>query len=309
MILATAEDRKRIAKSWGFSFGIMALLLITTAFVKLSRSIPPLEPMELFVEVNYGVDPVGSGNIQTFNKANESKVAENMRPEPEKAEVKAVAKPVPPTPKVTEVKKAPATKAVAKPPITSKVESPVVEKPAAETKKAPDAASSNTTTSATPAKAPEKPINQDALFSKSKGGASGSNGTSGTASGIGGNNNGDDASGVGDKGVKDGSLYAKNYKGSGGGGGSNVGYNLKGWKWRQAPQVNDKSDATGDIIFKIVVDKSGRVKNVITQSTTITDYAVVNQYRNAVRALTFISESANVPDESTGTITFRIRSK
>lgn len=310
MVLATAEDRKRIAKSWGMSLGLMALLLITTAFVKLSQSIPPIEPMELFVEVNYGVDPIGSGNIQTFNKANDSKVNENMRPEPEKAEVKATPKPVPVAPKVTEVKKAPTTKVVEKPVITTKSESPVVEKTVAETKKTSTA--SSTTTTATPTKAPEKQINKDALFSKSsssKGGASGSNGTNGTASGVGGNNNGDDASGVGDKGIKEGSLYAKNYKGSGGGGGSNVGYNLKGWKWRQAPQVNDKSDATGDIVFKIVVDKNGRVKNVITQSTTITDYAVVNQYRNAVRALTFMAESSNVPDESTGTITFRIRSK
>ncbi len=310
MGLANAEDRKRIAKSWAFSFGIMTFLLITTAFVRLTQTIPPLEPMELFVEVNYGVDPIGSGNIQTFNKASDSKVAENMRPEPEKTEVKSVPKPkpVPPTPKVTEVKKAPTTKVVEKPVITSKVESPVVEKPVAETKKTSTSASS-TTTAPTTTKATEKPINQDALFSKSKGGTSGSNGTTGTASGVGGNNNGDDASGVGDKGAKEGSLYAKSYKGTGGGGGTNVGYNLKGWKWKQSPQVNDNSDATGDIIFKIVVDKSGRVKNVITQSTTITDYAVVNQYRNAVRALTFISESANVPDESTGTITFRIRSK
>lgn len=310
MGLANAEDRKRIAKSWGLSLGIMALLLITTAFVRLANSIPPIEPMELFVEVNYGVDPVGSGNIQTFNKANDSKVAENMRPEPEKAEVKATPKPVTPTPKVTEVKKAPTTKVVEKPVITTKSESPVVEKPVAETKKTSTAPTTTPQPATTPAKAPEKPINQDALFSKSaKGGASGSNGTTGTSSGVGGNNNGDDASGVGDKGVKDGSLYAKTYSGSGGGGGSNVGYNLKGWKWRQAPQVNDKSDATGDIVFKIVVDKGGKVKNVITQSTTVTDYAVVNQYRNAVRALTFISESSNVPDESTGTITFRIRSK
>ncbi|GAA4432657.1 hypothetical protein GCM10023091_05100 [Ravibacter arvi] len=310
MAIVTADDRKRITKSWGFSFGIMAVLLLTTAFIKLTRTMPPLEPMELFVEVNYGVDPIGSGNIQTFNKANDSKVTENMRPEPEKAEVKkSVPKPVPPTPKVTEVKKAPTTKVVEKPVITSKVESPVVEKPVEQTKKA-QTTSSQPAATAQPTKAPEKAINKDALFSKSKGGgASGSNGTNGTASGVGGNNNGDDASGVGDKGAKEGSLYAKSYKGSGGGGGTDVGFNLKGWKWKQRPQVNDNSDATGDIIFKIVVDKSGRVKNVITQSTTITDYAVVNQYRNAVRALTFISESSNVPDESTGTITFRIRSK
>jgi len=308
MGLTNAEDRKRILKSWGLSLGIMAFLLITTAFITLTRTEPEVELMEMFVEVNYGVDPVGSGKIQTFNKANDSKIAENMRPEPEKVEVKATPKPTPPTPKVTEVKKTSTTKAVEKPAITSNVKSPVVEKPVEETKKT-NTESAAPTTSNTPAKTPEKAINQDALFSKSKGGATGSNGTNGTASGVGGNNNGDDASGVGDKGVKDGSLYAKTYSGSGGGGGSNVGYNLKGWKWRQAPQVNDKSDATGDIVFKIVVDKNGRVKNVITQSTTITDYSVVNQYRNAVRALTFISETSNVPDESVGTITFRIRAK
>ncbi len=309
MILITAEDRQRIAKSWTLAVSLTTVLLMSFAFVKLTRSTPPDTPLELFVEVNYGTDPIGSGNIQTFNKPSDSKVAENMRPEPVEKEVKAVStpKPVPPTPKTEVVKKAPVTKAVEKPVITSKVESPVEEKPVPATKQAETASAANTP--ATAAKVPEKAINQDALFAKSKGGASGSNGTTGTTSGIGGNNNGDDASGVGDKGSKEGSLYAKSYKGTGGGGGTNVGYNLKGWRWKQQPQVNDKSDATGDIVFKIVVDRNGRIKNVITQSTTVTDYAVVNQYKNAVRVLTFIPESSNVPDESTGTITFKIRAK
>ncbi len=308
MIALESKDRERIAFSWALSFGITAAVLVLFIFIRLTRDMPVNTPMELFVEVNYGTDNVGSGSIQTFNKPSDSKVAENMKPEPEK-EVKSVAtpKPVPPTPRTEEVKKAP-VKAVEKPVITSKTESPVEEKERPETKKTASAsASAANTPAAKPA--PEKQINKDALFSKSKGGSAGSNGTNGTASGVGGNNNGDDASGVGDKGAKDGSLYAKSYSGGGGGGGTAVGLNLNGWSWNRRPVVDDNSDATGDIVFKITVDKHGKVKNVIQLSSTVTDYAVVNQYRNAVRASTFVAKSANVPEESVGTITFKIRAK
>lgn len=308
MVSTVVEDRQRIALSWGMSLGITGLLLLMFVFIKLTRMTPPIAPMELFLEVNYGVDNVGSGNIQTFNKANDSKVAENMkRGEEEKTKnVVTPPKPTPPTPQPT--KATTKTKAPERV-ITSKAEeSSVKEVERPETKNTP-AASTKPAVESTPAKVEPK-INNDALFKKSTGANSGSNGTNGTKEGIGGNNNGNDASGVGDKGVKEGSLYSKNYEGSGGGGGSNVGYSLAGWRWKRAPVVNDKSDATGQIIFKIIVDSNGRVKNVITQSTTVTDYAVVNKYKDAVRALTFErSTSASAPSESTGTITFKISSK
>lgn len=308
MVSTIAEDRQRVAFSWMMSLGITGMLLLMFVFIKLTRITPPVAPMELFLEVNYGVDKVGSGNIQTFNKANDSKVAENMRSGDESTTKKVVTPPkqTPPAPQpVKTTTKAKAPERV----ITSKAEeSTVKEVERTETKKAP-AASTKPPVEAAPAKVEPK-INNDALFKKSSGSNTGSNGTNGTKEGIGGNNNGDDASGVGDKGVKEGSLYAKNYQGSGGGGGSNVGYSLAGWRWKRAPVVNDKSDATGQIVFKIIVDSNGRVKNVITQSTTVTDYAVVNKYKDAVRALTFErSTSASAPSESTGTITFKISSK
>lgn len=311
MIATTVEDRQRIAISWAMSISITGVILLMFVFIKLTRDIPPVPPMELFLEVNYGVDKVGSGNIQTFNKANDSKVAENMKAGDEQ-KTKAVATPPKPTPPAPQPTKTP-VKATTRAPervITSKAEdSPVKEVERAETKKA-TAASTKPVAEPAPAKPAEPKINNDALFKKSSGSKSGSNGTNGTKEGIGGNNNGDDASGVGDKGVKEGSLYAKNYKGSGGGGGSNVGYSLAGWKWKRAPVVNDNSDATGQIVFKIIVDSNGRVKNVITQSTTVTDYAVVNKYKDAVRALTFDrTTSSTAPSESTGTITFKISSK
>lgn len=214
-------------------------------------------------------------------------------------------KPIPPTPpKIESVKP---TKTVAeRPVITSKAESPVEAPEKTETKKSTGSANS----SAPVVKpAPEKAVNKDALFTKSSGSKSGSNGTNGTKSGVGGNNNGDDEEGVGDKGSKTGSLFAKTYKGEGSGGGTAVGLSLSGWSWSRRPVVDDNSDATGDITFKITVDKNGKVKSIITQSTTVTDYSVVNKYKNAVRELSFISKSSNVPDESTGTITFKIRSR
>lgn len=310
MIVLEAEDRQRIAFSWAMSVGITVAMLGLFFFIRLTSAVPKIEPMELFVEVNYGTSNVGSGKIQTFNKPSDSKVAENMKADVEEVKkVKAVAtpKPTPPTPPKTEPVKQ--TKVVAeKPVITSKQESPVEAPEKVTVKKSTGSASSSEPVSKPTAK-PEKAINQSALFSKSSGSKSGSNGTNGTQSGIGGNNNGDDASGVGDKGSKSGSLFAKSYKGEGGGGGTAVGLSMSGWSWNRRPVVNDKSDATGTIVFKITVDKNGRIKNIVNQSSTITDYAVINQYKNAVRELTFISKSANVPEESVGTITFKISSQ
>ncbi|MCF0040980.1 hypothetical protein [Dyadobacter fanqingshengii] len=308
MIVLQAEDRQRIAVSWAMSVGITVALLGIFFFIRLNSSLPKVEPMELFVEVNYGTSKVGKGDVQTFNKPNDSKVAENMRADADEVKkVKSVAtpKPTPPTPpKIEPVKP---TKTVAeKPVITSKAESPVEAPEKNESKKSTGSEAS----SAPAAKpTPEKAVNKDALFTKSSGSKSGSNGTNGTKSGVGGNNNGDDAEGVGDKGSKSGSLFAKTYKGEGGGGGTAVGLSLSGWSWSRRPVVDDNSDATGDITFKITVDKNGRVKSIITQNTTVTDYAVVNKYKSAVRDLTFIPKSSNVPDESIGTITFKIRSQ
>lgn len=305
MVLINAEDRQRIALSWLISISTTALLLTVFFFTKFSQSTPPATPMELFVEVNYGTSNVGSGNIQTYNKPSDSKVAENMKAGEEKVSPKASAsQPTPPSPRPEPVK--PTTKVAQKPVITSKVESPV-EEPAKNESRKVNSNTASSSASTTPA--PEKAINRDALFKKSSGSSSGSNGTNGTKSGVGGNNNGDDASGVGDKGAKSGSLYSKTYSGGGGGGGTAVGLDLNGWAWSRPPQINDNSDATGEITFRIIVGSNGRVKNVIQLRSTVTDYAVINKYKDAVRVLTFVQKSNNVPEESTGTITFKIRAQ
>jgi len=309
MIALQAEDRQRIAISWALSIGITIAMLGLFFFIRLNGSLPKSEPLELFVEVNYGTSKVGKGDIQTFNKPSDSKVAENMRADADEVKkVKSIStpKPTPPTPPKIESTKP--TKTVAeKPAITSKEESPVEAPEKTDIKK-----SSGSATSSAPVvkPAPEKAVNKDALFTKSSGSKSGSNGTNGTKSGIGGNNNGDDADGVGDKGSKTGSLFAKTYKGEGSGGnGSGTSLNLSGWGMNGRPVVDDNSDATGDITFKITVDKNGRVKNIVQQNSTVTDYAVINKYKNAVRSIVFVPKSSNVPDESTGTITFKIRSR
>ncbi|KAA6439150.1 hypothetical protein FEM33_12770 [Dyadobacter flavalbus] len=308
MIVQQAEDRQRIAVSWAMSFGITIAMLGLFFFIRLNSSVPKVAPMELFVEVNYGTEKVGRGNVQTFNKPNDSKVAENMRADADEVKkVKSVStpRPTPPTPPKIESPK-PVKTVAEKPVIASKEESPVEAPEKTDVKKS---AGSENTSAPVSKPAPEKAVNRDALFTKSSGSKSGSNGTNGTRSGVGGNNNGDDAEGVGDKGSRSGSLFAKTYKGEGGGGGTAVGLSLSGWSWSRKPVVDDNSDATGDITFKITVDKNGRVKSIITQSTTVTDYAVVNKYKSAVRDLTFVPKSDNVPDESVGTITFKIRSR
>lgn len=79
MTVLQAEDRQRIALSWALSFGITIAMLGLFFFIRLNGSLPKTEPLELFVEVNYGTSKVGKGDIQTFNKPNDSKVNENMK--------------------------------------------------------------------------------------------------------------------------------------------------------------------------------------------------------------------------------------
>ncbi|HEY1020802.1 MAG TPA: hypothetical protein VGE06_00755, partial [Flavisolibacter sp.] len=83
MITLQAEDRQRIAISWAWSFGITAAMLGLFFFIRLSSSLPKVAPMELFVEVNYGTSKVGKGDVQTYNKPNDSKVRENMKADAE----------------------------------------------------------------------------------------------------------------------------------------------------------------------------------------------------------------------------------
>ena len=155
--------------------------------------------------------------------------------------------------------------------------------------------------------AAERAVNKEALFTKSSGSKSGSNENISKDAEIDSTIYPDQIAKLGDDSIISESLFAKTYKGEGKGGGTLVELSLRGWKWVTRPIVIDKSDETGTITFRVAVDRNGHIKNIVTVKTTVTDYLVVNQYRNAIRKLTFIPNSLNVPNDSIGTLTFKIR--
>ena len=305
------EDEIRV-KSLAGTVVINGLILAILLLVKLSQTVPNPPPIQ-FVEVNFGTDARGSGRIQTYNKASDSPRAEDVkaaekRPNPKVTTTPHLEKSRPtPSPKIEEAK--PAKTATEKPIITSKAESPVTtpERPEPKRVEAPK----NTAPAERPAPpAPPKKVetvNNDALFKKSSGGG-GSNGTIGKASGEGGNNNGDDANGVGDKGNPNGKINAKEFYGTPGGAPTGVNFDVSGWSLASRPNVNDDSDETGRIVFRITVDGDGEVIRVQQQTSTVSP-SVAEVYRKAVQRLRLKPKGGATPPTATGTITFIIKAK
>nr|WP_293838456.1 hypothetical protein [uncultured Arsenicibacter sp.] len=310
MIRTAFENEKEVrVVAFAGAFAINLLLIFILVYIRLWQSIPDPPPIQ-FVEVNFGTDAVGSGKIQTYNKANDSKNDVDVkkaedRPNPKVTTTPRVEKtPVTPVPKVEEVKTGKTV--TEKPVIASKTESPVSVPEKAEPKKTEAPKPTPAPPRTEPAKKVET-VDPNALYKRSSGGA-GSNGTVGRGSGVGGNNNGDDASGVGDKGHPDGKIDRGQFYGQPGGTGSGVSFDVSGWSLASRPNVNDDSDETGKIVFQLKVDSSGDIVSVRQVQSTVSP-AVVEVYRKAVQRLRLVPKSSSAPPVSTGTITFIIKSK
>ena len=113
--------------------------------------------------------------------------------------------------------------------------------------------------------------------------------------------------GTGNMGKPEGDQNNGAYDGTqGGGGGASL--NMAGWKWAKPPIPDDKSDATGRIVFEITVDENGKVKTIKTLEKTVSPI-VEKLYRDEVLKTKFIKTGAGgVAPQSKGKITFIIKS-
>lgn len=270
------------------------------------------------IELNFGLDNIGSGDIQTRNRPSPLKNREESQPPAEKKSVPTPVQPAEPiTPRPIKTK---SVKVEEEPTIASKVESPVkvVEKPVRKAEPVVRPEPVTKTVDAPPAP-PVRQVDSKALYKKGSGttgSTSGGNGTTGSSPNPGGNNNGDDANGVGDKGNPQGKLDAKGLYGNpgtgggagGGSGGSSL--SLTGWAWTSKPLVRDPSSETGKIVLQITVDDQGDLISVRIVEKTVSQ-SVAELYKRAVEKLSFVPTNASAarPLKSTGTITFVIRSR
>jgi periplasmic protein TonB len=304
-IAQTQEEEKNKRIAAGVSIGVHALIVLFLIYMLAWRAPDPPAP-ELGIELNFGLDAVGSGDVQTQATPNESKNTEDSKPAPTQPdplpEPEPVTKPAPAAPSVetpkvvTTTAEAPVTvKEAVKPqpkpqPVKEEAKEPVKQPPKEEVVK----------------KEPEKP---KSLYpgNPSNNTGTGKNGSSDKATG---NNNGDDANKVGDKGDPNGKVDAKALYGKAGGGAGGS-LNMAGWGWGDIPRIKDSSSETGKVVIKVVIGPDGGVESAIVVEKTVSAQ-IANIYRDAVyRDATFVrtGENRSGTNGATGFITYIITNR
>ncbi|MDX5422909.1 MAG: hypothetical protein LPK07_09550 [Hymenobacteraceae bacterium] len=304
MAIAQSQEElknKRIAA--GVSIGLHVLILLLLIYLLAWRAPdPPAE--ELGIELNFGTDAVGSGNVQTRAVPNESKNVEDSKPAPTQPdplpEPQPVATATPPA-KPVETPKVVTTTADA--PVSVKEEVKPQPKPQPkEVVKEPEPKPQPK--EEVVKKEPEKP---KSLYPGNPTSSAGT-GKSGTSDNATGNNNGDDSGKVGDKGSPEGKLDAKALYGKAGGG-SGGSLDMPGWRYDIEPRRDPYSNETGIIRFQIKIDEDGNLIGITTLESNVSPQ-VKKWYEDQLRKTTFSRTGGNANSTgATGVVTFRITAR
>ncbi len=290
-IALTQEEEKNKRIAAGISVAVHVILLLLLIYIMAWRA-PDPPAAEIGIELNFGMDAAGSGNVQSTAAANESKNVEDSKPAPKQpnpvSEPKPVVRPTP-TPPV-ETPKVVSTTADA--PVAVKEEKKPEPKPQPKEEVVK--------------KEPEKP---KSLY-PGKPTTSTGNGKAGTSDNATGNNNGDDANKVGDKGSPEGKLDAKALYGKPGGGGGGEGLDMPGWRYDIQPKRDPYENETGFVKFRIKIDSDGNLISVTTLESTVSPH-VEKWYKDQVQKSTFsrTGGSSAAATGATGVVTFVIRSR
>lgn len=301
MALDYPEEHRREALA--ITAAIVLLLALVCFFLKFNGPNPPLTALGGDgVELNYGLDAAGAGDIQTMATANASQNRQDSRP-PAATRPQPMPQPTQPRPEPTP---APQPQAQAKV-ITSDAEDAGATAPPAE-KSAPKVVEPVRETP-TPPKSREMPRT---LYTPkgSATGVAGGNGTNGSSSAPTGNSNGDHPGTVGDQGDPRGSLNAKALYGEPGSGGSGArpgsgggGLEMSGWRFDNTPVVEALDDNPGVIRFKLKISDDGEVESVSKVSGNVSP-AQEKLCRDKLLNANFVKTNAGAGG-ATGFYTFR----
>ncbi|WP_461489463.1 hypothetical protein [Pontibacter sp. HJ8] len=296
------EKNKKIAA--GISIILHAVILLLLFFLLAWNGAPGEPDEEMGIELNFGMDAVGSGDVQSKATPNESKNVQDSKPAPTQPDPLpepkpvAAATPTPPTPVetpkvVTTTADAPVSvKETVKPQPKPQPKEEEVKKPAEQPKEVVK-------------KEPEKPRS---LYPGKPTDNTGT-GKSGTSNEATGNNNGDDANKVGDKGDPAGTLDAKAMMGKPGGGGGGDGLDMAGWRYDVSPKRDPYDNETGFIKFRIRIDADGNLIAVERLESTVSPH-VEKWYKDQLQRTTFSrTGGGRSTTGATGTVTFVIRSR
>jgi periplasmic protein TonB len=270
-----------------------ALLLLLFFFFVMKVPDPPIRTLGgSGIELNYGLDEAGSGDLQTLNQASESE--QNVESAP--ADVTAASTNTEEANQENQNQTEEQTAVV-----TGNEEVNYEVKQQKETKKSTEVSINKTE---------KTPNTQTASTEKVK-----TKGTLGTVQATGGNNNGDQPGKTGDQGSKTGTVDSKalyGNEGNGGAGNGGIGGNLDiaGWNWDDRPVIKDISDESGRIVIGFRIDEQGDVIKVWKIENNLSP-SVYKIYEDEVRKLTFSKKGDNikVAPFSEGKVTFIKKSK
>ncbi|MFZ5970492.1 MAG: hypothetical protein ACOYXA_02775 [Bacteroidota bacterium] len=278
--MSTREQRNR---NIGLitSLGIHAALLLLFLFIMAWRAPNPPLP-EFGIELNFGVDNQGSGDIQPETPPASEQTdeqTEEVEAAPEVTEQQAPQQEtiVSEQENIVAVKEEKPKEEVVKPKET--------EKPKEEVKKEEPKKSEETNTSA-------------ATETKAK--------TESTQS------QGDDKNKTGDKGNPEGSLDAKALYGKqgGGGGGDGLSLQMSGWAWADTPRIPSLPDnEDGRIEFVIECDSEGEIIGITTKERGLSPRAE-QLLKEEIRKNSLIRTSGGqTPERSKGRVVFVLKTK
>lgn len=299
----TKREKNNDRIAWTVSIVIHALLSIAFIFMVAWREPNPPLP-EIGIEINFGTDDVGSGDVQPTEPANTSdseEESDSASAEEEVVEDQPIEESIPKevtnedmidlvteestvedTPTETITQKTPSPDVIEEEPQPEEVvQTKVVKKEPVKQPNVEEKKETNTTDGTGQTNAEAQKANQ-----------------------------GDNTNEAGDKGQEEGSLDSRTLYGNQGGGGGELGLSMSGWMWDFIPKANDTSDENGRIVFEVKIDDEGEIVSIKTTERTVST-SVEKIYRQEVEKLTFTKTSDNrsTATISTGTITFVIKSK
>jgi len=305
--------------------GLQGLLFV--ALLMLVAWTPPDPPWEVQgggVELNFGLDAEGYGDIQPLepvgNRGDQSEAPKRQEEAAATPEVKEVPQPEvkQPAPKVEPQEAQPEVAEKnddPESPVLTREKKPEEKKPPVEkpAERTPEKVVEKVAEKKVEERKPEAPtVDSKAVFKPKEQTATGT-GESGEKSGAPGNH-GDDKGKVGDKGSPEGkvdakALYGQPGSGGGTGGGSGVsmsGFNGFDWPKVQAPTLPD--EAYGVYEFMVKVDDQGDVISVTPLQRGLSLEAE-RKLKEVIQKLVFVPKGSNLPAQSEGKITFRVVSK
>jgi len=284
--MSEQEERKNRRVGMIVSLTVHTLVLLLFAFLMAWREPNPPLP-EYGIELNFGIDDAGTGEVQPQTPVTPSEKVEESKPEELQEEVVENSSPAEDSEaEESEVFDDPESQDIIDE--GEKVEEKPVEENEIKITEEPN----------------ESPETNQPVEEKEENGGQGEVEESDEASVA---NQGDKTDETGDQGMEDGDIDERALYGKpGGGGGTSL--ELTGWKWDFSPKPKDTSDEEGRIVFEIKIDDQGEIISIKTLEKTVSP-TVEKIYKTEVEKLTF-SKTDNLPPApvSTGKITFIIRS-